>query len=256
MDRVRPWLKAASNITGPRSCRVCDDLLEPDDEHLAGLDLWFCGTCQRNFDRVVKPYCQRCSEPFDGAIHTAFTCSNCVDRDFAFDFVATNYRATEQLRKLVHRFKYQRVISLAHPLAALLGEALREPRLQAEELRHWIVVPVPLHRHRFQERGFNQSAELAEYLCRDHGLRYVPALERLSDTEHQARLTRKQRLENLRGAFRVAKAYVGEDLPLRGARVLLVDDIVTTGSTTDACARALRRHAKVQKVVVIAVGRG
>ena len=89
-----------------------------------------------------------------------FRCDNCADRKLHFDFAIAGYRAEGEVRELIHRFKYGRDITLRAPLSRMLGRALDDPRLQAEDLRSWMLVPVPLHRTREREREFNQSHEL------------------------------------------------------------------------------------------------
>ncbi len=160
------------------------------------------------------------------------------------------------MRELVHRFKYNRDLSLRDVLGLMLERVLSDPRLAAEDLAAWTLVPVPLHRLRQREREFNQSWELCRVLAKSTGIAMMDAMQRVLPTDKQAELSRSQRLKNLRNAFAMKPVPEGKDLPLRGKQVLLVDDVFTTGATTDACARVLRRQGKVEKVVVITVARG
>jgi competence protein ComFC len=247
-NRFAPWLQALLNLLYPRTCRVCDVSLTDRD--------WFCRSCEQAFPTLDPPFCQVCGEPYDGPMDRPFRCDNCADRKLHFDFAIAGYRAEGEVRELIHRFKYGRDITLRAPLGRMLCRALDDPRLQAEDLRAWTLVPVPLHRTREREREFNQSHELCLQLARHTGIPVQHVMKRLRPTDKQARLTRAQRLENLRGAFSLRRGFQGKASPLAGAKVLLVDDVFTTGATTDECARILRREAKVQKVVVIAVARG
>lgn len=247
-NRFAPWLHALLNLLYPRTCRVCDVPLADRD--------WFCRSCEQAFPTLDPPFCQVCGEPYDGPMDRPFRCDNCADRKLHFDFAIAGYRAEGEVRELIHRFKYGCDITLRAPLSRMLCRALDDPRLQAEDLRAWTLVPVPLHRTREREREFNQSHELCLQLAHLTGMSVQPVMKRLRPTDKQARLTRAQRLENLRGAFSLRRGFQGKASPLAGAKVLLVDDVFTTGATTDECARILRREAKVQKVVVIAVARG
>lgn len=243
-----PWVRATLNLIYPRTCRVCEVPLADRD--------WFCTACESAFPTLDAPFCRVCAEPFPGMIDREFRCANCSDRKLHFDFAIAGYKAEGEVRELVHRFKYGRDVTLRAPLGHMLRGALNDPRLQAEDLRQWTLVPVPLHHARQRERQFNQSHELCVQLSRHTGIPVKNAMKRLRSTDRQARLTRTQRLENLRGAFTMRRGFSGKTSRLAGANILLLDDVFTTGATTDECARILRREGGVQKVVVIAVARG
>ena len=162
------------------------------------------------------------------------------------------------MRELIHQFKYERRLHLRGALAGLMLRTLEaEPRLARENLADWLLVPVPLHRSREAEREFNQSWELCLRLSRLTGIPAAKALLRTRETEQQAGLSRGQRLKNLRGAFAVLPpGRWRPEIRLQGRRILLVDDVFTTGATTSECARILRQEGGAEKVVVITVTRG
>ncbi|MBL9115201.1 MAG: ComF family protein [Verrucomicrobiaceae bacterium] len=253
------WLPAARraliNVCFPRVCRVCDVFL-PEWEPHSQYGEWFCASCEKQLHRVEPPFCARCGEAYDGAIQGEFKCDNCAGRDYDFDFAIAGYHAEGAVRELIHKFKYGGDLGLRECLGAMLLTALDDPRFASERLQDWVLVPVPLHGARRREREFNQSEELCLQVSRARNIPFLEALRRIRSTGHQASLTRKQRLENLKSAFEVKKAFRGESGLLAGRKVLLVDDVFTTGATTHACARVLTRHAGVEKVVVITVARG
>lgn len=249
LARIRPWGRALLDLTYPRTCLVCDEPLSSEERE--GLQAWFCTACEGALPRLQAPFCQICGEPYDGAISGEFRCSNCAGRRFSFEFATSAFRASEGVRALVHRFKYGRESHLREALASLLKLALDDPRLAAEALGEWLLIPVPLHRAKEGDRGFNQSRELCRELSRATGIPTADGLKRVRLTETQARLSREERLRNVRGAF-----LPREPAALKGRRVLLVDDVLTTGATTNECARVLRREAGAEKVVVITVARG
>ena len=249
LARLRPWARALLDLVYPRACLVCDEPLLP--EACEGVRAWFCPACEAALPRLRAPFCQMCGEPYDGDITGEFRCSNCAGRRFSFQFATSAFRASESVRALVHRFKYDRENHLREALACLLKLALDDPRLAAEPLGEWLLVPVPLHRAKEGDRGFNQSRELCRALSKATGIPTMDGLRRVRITETQARLSREERLRNVRGAF-VPK----EKTALKGRSVLLVDDVLTTGATTNECARVLRREAGAEKVVVITVARG
>lgn len=182
--------------------------------------------CQACFEGLPwnLPACPRCAEPQPDAWRGR-TCGACLRRPPAFVGARVPLRYTDEVAWLVRRFKFQASPRAGMVLLALLDEAL------SEEARAWpqALVPVPLHAHRARGRGFDQAEWLAARLARRLG---VPLLcgRRLRDTPSQRGLDRRERRANLRGGFRMAAP-----LP---ARVALLDDVMTTGATLEALARA------------------
>ena len=146
------------------------------------------------------------------------------------------------LRELIHVYKYGRVKTLARPLGGLLAAALpRDERFDA-------MAPAPLHWRRQWQRGFNQSELLARDLARRTGIPVVHALRRVRSTSIQAGLINTARRKNVAGAFCARPRLVA------GKRILLIDDVMTTGSTAAACASALKR-AGAARVALLTVAR-
>ena len=241
-----PWHKAALNLLWPAHCAACDSPLAADDAVSR-----FCHDCTASLSPVTSPFCAICCEPFTGAIADDFTCPNCMGQPQHYAFAVAAFMSRGPIRAAIHHFKYGRRIALRLPLASLLLNALNDPRIAAR--KDWILVPVPLHPRRLREREFNQSAELANSLSSLSGLPVVNALRRLRYTSTQAALRREDRLLNLKSAF---------DLRWRAARhtsgrpILLVDDVLTTGSTANACAAVLKQKGAAQTVAVLTVARG
>ena len=207
-----------------------------------------CEGCAGKTRRIEPPFCQRCSEPFDGAIDGEFECANCGDRELHFDCAVAPYLSRGVVREFIHRFKYDHERFLRQPLAGWLAEALSDPRLAGHPFD--AIVPVPLHPTRFRERGFNQAMLLAELLSERAAVPLLDALRRTRYTTTQTRLDRQERMENLRNAFRVRHSAA-----VQNRHLLLVDDVFTTGSTVDECARVLRL-AGASSVRVATVARG
>lgn len=173
---------------------------------------------------------------------------NCGDRELAFDFATAAYRSRGVVRDLIHQFKYNRQMHLRHLLARMLREGFRDPRL--EEAKPDAIVPVPLHPARQRAREFNQAEVLGRLVGRRLGIPVVDCLQRRRFTLTQTHFHREERFENLSGAFAVRPGFEAD-----GRLFALVDDVLTTGSTADACAVALR-EAGAAAVVVITVARG
>ncbi len=237
----RGWLGALGTLFHPPHCAGCDTPTVVG-EHL-------CEDCLGEIEkrRLREPYCEICSEPFDGALDRAFTCPNCHDRRFRFGSAIATYRSRGLVRDLIHAFKYDGRFELRHPLAAWLAQGLGDTRLREPGID--ALVPVPLHSRRRRERGFNQAQVLAEGISRAAGLPVEPLLRRIRYTTTQTNFDRRQRIENLRGAFDLAKGA-----EVQNRNLVLVDDVFTTGSTADECAMVLRQ-AGAASVRVLTIAR-
>ena len=224
LAKINP-LPALSSLFYPPTCVVCSGDAERRE--------YLCANCRSRAPRIRSPFCVKCSEPFSGAITQTFSCANCEHRTLHFDSAVAAYRSRGIVRKLVHDFKYGRQRHLRYPLAEWLGETLSDPRLRGR--RFDVIVPVPLHPARERERGFNQAALLAELLATKAALPLRSVLERIRYTTTQTAYDRAERMENLHNAFRLRK-----NRDVRELRVLLIDDVLTTGSTLSECARVLK----------------
>jgi ComF family protein len=221
---------AAASLFYPPTCAVCAASIE-------GFD-YLCADCQQRAPRIVAPFCAKCSEPFSGAITQTFSCANCEHRKLHFDCAVAAYRSRGLVRNVLHQFKYGRQRHLRHPIAQWLRESLGDPRLRGRYFD--VIVPVPLHPARERERGFNQAELIAELLAESAAVPIRPVLERIRYTTTQTAYDRAERMENLHGAFRLRK-----NRDVRGLHVLLIDDVLTTGSTLSECARVLRAAGAV-----------
>src|SRR5438093_2068264 len=219
-------LEAAISLLYPPVCTICGGNVRAGD--------YLCNQCEAKVVRIVAPFCQKCSEPFEGSITSEFACANCAHRTIYFDAAVSAYRGRGIVRQIIHEFKYGRQIHLRHLVARWLNCALDDERLRQSHFD--VIVPVPLHPTRQRERGFNQAGLLAELLSAQTSIPCKPLLERTRYTTTQTALDRSERMENLHNAFRLRK-----NANVRSLRVLLVDDVLTTGSTLNECARVLKR---------------
>lgn len=189
---------------------------------------FFCASCRTPFQNAF---------PLDGDGRCALCRNGLRGFDAAYCFGA--YEGT--LRALIHLYKYGKVRTLAQPLGDLLAAAL--PRDEAFDL----VTPVPLHWRRYWQRGFNQSELLAQTVARRSGISLEGTLRRVRYTTSQAGLSHTGRRKNVTAAFQCRR-------DLKGKRVLLIDDVMTTGSTAASCALALKR-AGAKRVALLTVAR-
>jgi ComF family protein len=158
------------------------------------------------------------------------------------------YRSEGIVRDFIHRFKYWREFRLRHPLASWAAEALEDDRIREQPVD--ALVPVPLFMARERHREFNQAAELARLVGKQAGIPVSDCLQRTRNTTSQVAYDRKLRMENLRNAFRMRHSR-----GVSGRHLVLVDDVLTTGSTLDECALVLLK-AGAASVRGITVARG
>lgn len=218
--------QAAVSLLYPATCAICREQVRAGQ--------YLCDRCEGKIVRIVRPFCETCSEPFDGSINTAFSCANCAHRTIHFKAAVAAYRGRGIVRDVIHEFKYNRQIHLRHLVARWLRAALDDERLRGQQFD--VLVPVPLHPARQRERGFNQATLLAELLSAHAAIPCRSLLKRIRYTTTQTALDRAERMENLHNAFRLRK-----NTDVRGLRMLLIDDVLTTGSTLSECARVLKR---------------
>jgi ComF family protein len=236
------WLNRGLALIYPEVCQLCH--AEP-----ATLREGFVGSqCWSQVRFIRPPLCDRCGLPFQGDLTNSFICSNCQDLDFQFSSARSAVAAKGVVLEVIHRFKYSQALWFENFLADLLVRAAA-PVLRGQP---WdLVLPVPLHPLKERERGFNQAALLARHLGRAAS---IPAdetiLRRTKSTGTQTHLSRNQRAANMKSAFAVRPGTC-----LESSRIVLVDDVFTTGATTNDCARALRR-AGAAEVCVWTVARG
>lgn len=222
--------QAAVSLLYPATCTICGKHVRAGE--------YLCDECEAKIDRIVPPFCERCSESFEGSINTVFTCANCAHRTIHFDAAVAAYRSRGIVREVIHEFKYNRQIHLRHLVARWLRAALDDQRLR--DYQFDVIVSVPLHPARQRERGFNQASLLAELLSAQTSIPSRPLLKRIRYTTTQTALDRSERIENLHNAFGLRK-----NADVRGLRVLLIDDVLTTGSTLSECARVLKRAGAI-----------
>ncbi|MBU6409766.1 MAG: ComF family protein [Verrucomicrobia bacterium] len=239
---IRGWLNTALGFFYPKICQLCG--FKP----AAPADGFVCADCRGEVRFIHAPFCRRCGLPFDGSLTTPFECANCREMDLHFSTARSAAVARTTVLEAVHRYKYRRHLWFEPFLAGLLVDAAL-PALRAEK---WdAIVPVPLHPLKEREREFNQAVRLAGHLSRASAIPMQTGwLRRALPTTTQTRLSRQERTANVRGAF-VARSGI----KLNRERVVLVDDVFTTGATTSACARALRQ-AGAGEVCVWTVARG
>ncbi len=236
------WLNAGLSFFYPQVCQICNAHRAAPNEG------YVCADCWTDVRFIKPPFCERCGLPYEGEITSAFECSNCREMDLHFSSARSATVARGMMLDVIHRYKYSRALWFEPFLADLLIRQA-QPVLEKEKW-DWIV-PVPLHRLKKREREFNQAERLANRLSRATKIPVnANLLERVEFTRTQTQLTRPQRAANVRNAFRL-----GNGQKVRGEKIILIDDVMTTGATTSACAKILQK-AGASEICVWTVARG
>src|SRR5258705_10231340 len=234
----RAFFGRALDVALPTLCPACR-------EPVGGNGL--CAPCWSKLTLIAPPYCERLGIPFAYDPGPGVLSMQAIVDPPAYHRARAAVRYDDIARALVHALKYGDRIDLAPTMGRWMARAGRELLKDADA-----IIPVPLHWRRLWARRFNQSALLAQALSRETGVAVADtALKRVKATAQQVGLTQSERAQNVQGAFRVPpdrKALVA------GRRVVLVDDVLTSGATSDACARALLR-AKAAQVDVLVFAR-
>ncbi len=228
-NRLMGWYRQAVRFILPVECLACRCSLGTDAIP------FFCTDCWQAIRPLQRPSCSHCDQPFVSTAATSYSpehrCQNCHERPPAYERAWTLYPYLSPLQDAICAFKYRGKSRLATPLARLMVQAL------PSALDIDVIIPVPLHPSRLRAREFNQSLLLADRIGPHLGRPVATtSLARVLATDPQTTLTRQERLRNLRQAFAVRAPETIAD-----RRILLIDDVFTTGSTLNECAKTLRK---------------
>ncbi len=216
------------NVVFPAHCALCTKPLEP------GHGICLCDPCWTGLPRVRQPFCPKCGRPIAGQAMAPFAipCGECRIVPPRFGICRSPGLYEGGLKQCIHLFKYGGKRELARPLGLLMAECVAR---EFQGVEFDALVPVPLHRSKLRDRGFNQAELLARKLGGHMGVPVAHrALMRVEARESQSTLTRSARLKNVRGVFAVPDRELVE-----GQRFLLIDDVFTTGATVEECVRVL-----------------
>ena len=242
----RREMAASIDLLLPPVCLLCGELLPTDHGEQS-----FCQDCSASMSPLGPAHCRRCAQPFPSATLKLETtrlnhlCGNCLKRPPSFSIVHVAGLYQGGIKDAIHRLKYRNQISLARPLGQLLGKSIE---VAGCDFVPDCIVPVPLHLDRLRQRGYNQALEITRPIAQQLS---VPVntglLQRIRKTPPQQGLSAIERRSNLRNAF---------DLTLTPSaqRILIVDDVMTTGETLRECCRTLLAGG-VREVQVAVVGR-
>ena len=215
----------------PPRCMSCRNLLPLQDKRRRSL--WLCAHCEVLFLPLEIPGCTKCSVPVSSE---GLICSSCSSRTYYFVHNRSAFAYEDLVRDLIHEIKFRRKRHVAQGLGRLWAE-----RLKGQIPKDAILAPVPMHPKKRRERGFDQAEVMAKAIAEGNNAIFTNVLERVQDTPPQSGLHPRQRAENIRDAFQVKPG-----LDIVDKKFVLVDDIFTTGSSLNECARILMLKGAAQ----------
>jgi competence protein ComFC len=240
---LKSLAESALTFLYPDVCQHCHEA------RATRADGYVCANCWRQVRFIVPPICERCGLPFEGEIGDAFVCGNCDELALHFSRARSAVAARGMVLDILHRWKYSRAMWFEPFLSGLL---IREAAPALREERWDLLVPVPLHPVKQAEREFNQAEHLVRHLSAATAIPENNRLvRRVTPTRTQTLLSRAERARNVSRAFAPGPAAEAA----RGRRIVLIDDVLTTGATTSACAQVLKSCGAVD-VCVWTVARG
>ena len=232
---MRRALRRLIDVALPPLCPACREPVE---------DQALCASCWSKLSFIARPYCERLGIPFAYDPGPGLLSMQAIADPPSYTRARAAVRYDDIARALVHAFKYGDRLDLAPTLGRWTAAAGRELLAEADAL-----VPVPLHWRRLWARRFNQSATLAQAVSAVSGVPVLHgALKRAKATQHQVGLSQAERAVNVQGAFRVPAEGKAD---IAGRRLILVDDVLTSGATVDACTRALLRAGATNVDVLV-----
>ena len=216
-----------SNLVSFLNQKIVNILFPPRCVNCGKCGSFLCRKCRNKVVYLQPPLCLRCSKP----IRTGAICSKCQSQTWDIDGIYSIFKYGGAIRQAVIQFKYHNIKALADPLSQLMSSYLIRHNLSFD-----IIIPVPIHKRRLRERGYNQSSLLAQRLSR---MTSIPVMEgiliRTKHTPSQAKSDSiEQRRKNIRNAFKCTGHNIS------GKRILLIDDVCTSGSTLNSCAASLK----------------
>jgi len=235
--RLSCYLKLILEVFFPSHCISCQNIIRRNS--------LFCHDCFIKLQFITEPKCKICSYPFEIEIpDMSSLCGKCLIKKPSFDKLVTIFSYNHIIRKAITSLKYHDQTFLSKKLAILLKEKAKNEIDNCD-----IIAAIPLHLNRLRKRKFNQASIIAKNLSKN---KFIPDLIwRVKDTTPQVSLRKKQRKSNLKRAFLVNKKY---RTFLKNKKILLIDDVITTGATIENCARELKRR-DVKEVVVLTIAK-
>ncbi|MCK9432406.1 MAG: ComF family protein [Candidatus Omnitrophica bacterium] len=230
-------LRGLKDLLYPNYCLTCGEKIPSWEKEPV------CPACREKIEENLPPFCSRCGRHLPAEAVKKNTCPHCLDMEFYFDRAFSPCVYTGTVKKLIREFKYSGKDYLGRMLGEMMNDFIRQYRLPVEHLD--FIIPLPLHRSRLREREFNQAEVLSRIISGQAGIKILErAIIRMRPTGTQTELDLRKRRLNMEGSFRV---ILPEEI--RGKNILLVDDVLTSGATSNEAAKALKESG-ARKVIL------
>jgi ComF family protein len=236
---MKNFFKKIIELLFPNQCLHCS--------HLIGQEGVFCNDCWKKLQFITDPKCNICCHPFEYKVADNLICGKCLGNKPSYNRVITVFRYNSVIKKIIGDFKSRDTTYLAKKFAKILFN-----RASSEIAKIDLIVAVPLHKIRLRKRKFNQAILLTKELSKLSKKKFFyDFLLRIKNTTAQAGLKKREREKNLRGAFALNKKY---KKIVKGKKILLIDDVMTTGTTLEGCAKILKK-AGAKEVIVLVIAK-
>lgn len=222
-------------------CCICDIY----DESIG--NKYICKECEQTIKKIVPPYCIKCSKPIDYN-STNNLCHDCLTNEKVFEASRSPYAYEGLIKKSIYNFKYYNKPYFLR----FFGNSLVQYINNTNYNNFNYILSVPLHSSKMKTRGYNQSELISKYVAKKLNITYIDALRRIRNTNKQSCKSKEERRKNMKNAFDIKKGR--KYTIIKNSSVLLVDDVYTTGSTANECAKVLLNYG-VEKIYVITIAR-
>ena len=226
IKRVLAQIFFPSNL----KCVVCGRELFADTRY------FICEDCLEKLSRNTK-FCERCGRAMN---NDARFCDDCKNNEYAFSVAYAPFIYEDEVRKIVHKFKYGNSKYIAKPIAEFLADLYYEHNFTAD-----LITFVPMHKKAKRERGYNQAEEIAKNLGEILGLPTISTLNKVKNLPHLAKMKKGERAQAVLDAYELI-----DKAQIKGKKILLIDDVFTTGATANACSQKLNK-AKPESITVL-----
>jgi len=230
--------KRLINLIFPARCIACESYNTQAD---------LCSPCWSQLTFITRPYCNLCSLPFAYEDEADSICGHCIKQKPQYDQAISILKYDDDSQKLIHKFKYRDQLHILNYLVNLMSNIGKDIIQEAD-----IIIPVAMYKYKLLKRGYNQAALLAMKIASKNKILYLPqVLIKKKNSPAQAGLKKEERIKNIKNTFELNAKFIKR---IQGKKILLIDDVITTGSTIDECCKILSK-ANPSKILVLTLAK-